>query len=387
MTPGAQPSPWALAAGGTLALVAAMGIGRFVYTPILPMMVASEGLSAGQAGMIASSNFLGYLIGAMLAASRLLRGSGRAWLIAALLASAMTTLAMAWTSSYPEYLVMRFAGGVASAWVLVFASSLIIVRLREMGRGELGSLHFAGVGIGVALAALVTGVAAGRGVGWQGAWIYNGVAALLATALVAWLVPARNAAASSGPQPQTPGEGPVIPLLVAYGLFGFGYIITATFIVQLVRTAAYPPIMEVLVWLLVGISAAPSVWLWNRHARRSGNSRAFSRACLVLAVGVAASVLIPGLYGLVSGAVLLGGTFMGITALGLIEAGNRSAGDPRRILGLMTAAFGLGQIVGPLVGGVMRDYLGSFTTPSLLASATLLLAAWLVWPHDAAKRG
>ena len=382
MTSSATTRPWALAMGGLLALAAAMGIGRFVYTPILPMMAASEGLTASQAGMIASSNFLGYLVGAMLAASTFMRGSPRAWLYWSLLASAVTTLAMAWTGNYTAFLAMRFAGGVVSAWVLVFASSLVIPRLRAMGRGEFGAVHFAGVGIGIALAALITGLATTTGAGWRGAWIYNGVAALLATGLVVSLVSVRDPAHPMEPRNAVAGEGAIGPLLVAYGLFGFGYIITATFIVQLVRAASYSPAAEMMVWLLVGLAAAPSVWLWNHFARLVGNSRAYAAACVLLASGVAASVLIPGLFGLMVGAVLLGATFMGITALGLVEAGHRSPGDPRRTLGLMTAAFGFGQIVGPLVGGFMRDVFGSFLLPSLLASTALLIAAWLVMPRN-----
>ena len=276
---------------------------------------------------------------------------------------------------------MRFAGGIVSAWVLVFASALVIPRLREKGQARLGALHFAGVGIGISLAALVTALATATESGWRGAWVYNGFAAFLAAILVLWLVPAGVAPPSPAPAERDEGEGPIGPLLTAYGLFGFGYIITATFIVQLVRAAAYPPLAEMVVWLLVGLAAVPSVWLWNNCARRTGNSRAYALACVLLAIGVAASVLMPGLYGLVAGAVLLGGTFMGITALGLVEAGHRSGGDPRRSLGLMTAAFGIGQILGPLVGGTMRDVFGSFLLPSMLASLALLVAARLALPQ------
>lgn len=359
-------------------MAAAMGIGRFVYTPILPMMVAAEGLSASQAGMIASSNFLGHLVGAMVAATPVIRGSVRVWLLATLLASALSTLAMAGTDSYTGFLLVRFVGGMVSAMVLVFATSLVIVRLASMGRGELTAVLFGGVGLGIILASLLTWLAVLLQHGWRGAWINSGVTALIATVAVALLVPGRRRvaeASSPGPGSDTGG---MAGLLVAYGLFGFGYIITATYLVQLVRSAAYSQQTEILVWVLVGVTAAPSVWMWNRIAGATGIRRAYSMACVALAIGVAASVLLPGLWGLLPGAVLLGGTFMGITALGLAAARNRSSRDARHALGMMTAAFGLGQIIGPVVAGVMRDLLGSFLLPSLLASALLLVAALLV---------
>ncbi len=370
--------PWRLALGGMLAMAAAMGIGRFVYTPILPMMVAEEGLSASQAGMIASSNFLGYLVGAMVAATAILKGSPRGWLLVALMASGLTTLVMAWMESYTGYLIVRFLGGMVSAWVLVFASSLVIARLTSIGRGALSAVLFGGVGVGIVMASLLTWLAVFWQSGWRGAWINNGTMALIATLLVAALVPAAQQDKVSPSAAGTGKERNINGLLLAYGLFGFGYIITATFIVQLVRSAAYSQQSEILVWILVGLTAAPSVWIWNRFAVRVGSSRAFSVACLALAAGVGASVLLPGMWGLLPGAVLLGGTFMGITALGLVEARARSAGDPRHTLAKMTAAFGAGQIIGPAVAGYMHDAFGSFLLPSLLASGLLLVAAWLM---------
>ena len=117
---------------------------------------------------------------------------------------------------------------------------------------------------------------------------------------------------------------------------------------------------EHLVWLCVGLTAAPSVALWGWAGRRWGNERAFAVGCLIEAVGVALSVLGGGIWLILLAAGLLGGTFVGLTAIGLIEARHRSTGDPRRNLALMTAAWGLGQMVGPTLAGVLFDALGSY---------------------------
>ncbi len=170
----------------------------------------------------------------------------------------------------------------------------------------------------------------------------------------------------------------LVALIVAYGLFGFGYVITATFISTLVSGAPALRSVEPLVWPVVGLAAAPSVALWTWLGRRWGSARAFAMACVVEGVGVALSVLSVSPAAVIVAAALLGGTFMGITALGLVHARALSRGDPRRSLAPMTGAFGLGQMIGPTFAGFAYDAGGSLVAPSLVAAAALGVAAMLV---------
>ena len=150
-----------------------------------------------------------------------------------------------------------------------------------------------------------------------------------------------------------------------------------TFIVVIVRGSPEAARMEPLFWLAFGLAAIPSVALWVAGGRRLGVMPAFALACIVEAVGVFASVAWPGVIGLFVASVLLGGTFMGITALGLIGARDLAPANPRRWVGILTAAFGVGQIVGPLVAGYGFDLTGSFFLASLLAVLALVVGAWL----------
>jgi predicted MFS family arabinose efflux permease len=360
-------------------MASALGIGRFIYTPILPPMAEGLLLTKGEAGLIASANFLGYLLGALAAASPRLPGSSRGWLLAALAVSAVTTGAMGWGGSLELFFGLRLAGGAASAFVLVFASALVLERLAATGRSNLAAVHFAGVGAGIALSAVLTWALAATDGGWRTMWFGGGLVSLAAVAGVALLVPAAQDAHAPKEQAAKTARSPRIwPLVVAYGLFGFGYVITATFIVAIVRGAPEVRSIEPVVWLVVGLAAIPSVGAWTAIGRRTGVLRAFAIACLVEAAGVAASVVWVSVPGLFVAAAFLGGTFMGITALGLIAARGLTAGDPRRALGLMTAAFGLGQIVGPAVAGYGFDLTGSFFLPSMLAAAGLCVAAALM---------
>ena len=368
-----------IAFGGLIALAAGMGIGRFVYTPVLPFMEAALGLTKPQAGIIASVNFLGYLLGALAAAWSALPGGRRGWFLGALGVSAVTTGAMGLTTSMAVFLGLRFVGGAASAVVLVFASALVLDRLAASGRQRLSAVHFAGVGAGIAVSAVIVSGLAASGADWQAQWLVSGAVALLALAAVVWLVPREMRPERPEVASQSAGiDRRLTALIVAYGLFGFGYVITATFISTMVRTVPDLQSIEPVVWLVFGLAAIPSIALWTWIGRRWGNDRSFALACIVEGIGVALSVLTANALVVLLGAALLGGTFMGITALGFIYARDLTAGDPRRSLALMTAAFGLGQMVGPTFAGVTYGFGDSFLLPSLVAAAALLVAAGLV---------
>lgn len=361
---------WAL--GGMVALAVAMGIGRFVYTPILPVMAQTLGMDHAIAGWIASANFLGYLLGAFWA-SFLMRRENLA-LFGGLFASAATTAVMGLVSSDTMFIALRFIGGVASALVLVCGSAIVLDKLQEKGRSGLSALHFAGVGLGIALSAVLVSALSHLGADWRQLWIASGALSLLAAIALFFMLP-RNGTHKPAATPASPSDSRAITaLLWGYGLFGFGYVITATFLVVQVRQTA--PSVEPWVWLIVGLAALPSVAAWTWIGDRFGLLRSYAAASALEAVGVAISVLMPTIAGGVIAAALLGGTFVGLTALGL-RAARQHARDPERMIAWMTAAFGLGQIIGPIFAGQLAAHTGNFTAATLTAAAALMLAAAL----------
>lgn len=372
------PLPFRLALSGAFSIGAAIGVGRFIFTPILPPMIADLHLTASQSGWIATANFLGYLVGALVAAAPVFAKTPRFWLILGLGLSAFSTGLMGLASSVPWFLVLRAIGGIASAFVLVFASTLVLQRLAREDRSELSALHFAGVGCAVVLSSLIVLGSDAVGVGWRAMWLSGGALSGLALLATVWLLPK--------PTPPSRKTTPIAErqagkgawsLMAAYGLFGFGYVVTATFIVVIVKTYSAARPVAPFVWLLFGLAAVPSVWLWTVAGQKVGVRRAFSIACAVEALGVAVSVLRPTVDGVVIAALLLGGTFMGITALGLVAARETAPKNAAKVIGRMTGAFGLGQMVGPALAGWLAERLGGFAAPSLIGSAALLLAAGL----------
>ena len=365
-----------IAIAGMVGMAVAMGIGRFVFTPILPGMMESLGLSASDAGLIASANYLGYLVGAVFAAGGWAQGRERSLMLAAIVASAVLAGLMGIAGDMAAFVAIRFLGGVASAFAMVFLSTIVFARLAALNREGFAALHFGGVGVGIAASSLMIGFLLLQGADWRAGWFWAAILSFVGAILVALLVKAAPAGVGEvGREPPIPGSPALTKIIVAYGLFGFGYIVTATFLIAIVRQGDGGRLFEAGVWLATGLAGIPSVWFWNRVGKKFGFPLAFGLACAVEAVGVIASVALGGYAGPLLGGVLLGGTFIAATALGLAAGRRLAGGAPRRVLALMTAAFGTGQIVGPVVAGYLADWTGDFLAASACAAAVLLVAA------------
>ena len=269
---------------------------------------------------------------------------------------------------------IRFLAGLASAFAMIFTTAIVLSHGLVSGKALVQATHFGGVGAGITISAIMFGLLVLADGGWRMAWIAAAVLAFAGLAVVMQYLP--RDVARSGPAKKEPPliwTGPLLGLTVAYGIFGFGYIVTATFLVAIVRDGGGSSLFEAGVWLVTGLAAAPSVAYWLPVVRRMGLVNVFALGCLVEALGVAASVLVPLPAGPIIGGILLGSTFIMVTAFGL-QAGRQLAGDsPRRALALMTAAFGVGQIIGPVVAGYLADWTGTYTWASLSAATALVV--------------
>lgn len=359
-------------------MASAMGFGRFSFTPILPGMMTDLGLSASDAGLIASGNFAGYLVGAVLAGNSFASGRERGLAILSLLVNAVLLAVMALTSDVDVFVFVRFLSGVASAFSLIFSSSVVLSY--AAGSEHAQSTHFGGVGFGIALSSLlvfVIGQLHGlfRLAGWRLDWLVGAGVSFAATILVAAMLPhVDSARARQAPEGKLIWTRKFLLLLSSYGLFGFGYVITATFIVAMARMAHTGAVIEFLSWFLAGLAAAIALFVWHPLMLRLELVGAYCVALLLEAIGVFCSVALPGVAAPLVGGVALGATFMTITAYGLRLGRVLAPKSPRKALSMMTAAFGVGQIIGPLVAGAVAQRSGSFTLPSLIAAFVLLLS-------------
>ncbi|MEO5760440.1 MAG: YbfB/YjiJ family MFS transporter [Mesorhizobium sp.] len=365
---------------GMVAMAVAMGIGRFVYTPILPGMMEELHLSPASAGWIASANYLGYLVGALAAAGGWAQGRERMLMLTGLGASTVLLGLMGLTETMAVFVIVRFLAGLASAFVMVFMASIVFSHLAEANRGDLQALHFGGVGLGIAASSALMALLVTDHAGWAAGWY--GSSAISACGFVIVAILANSGPVTNGGpvrEPALPKDPSLVKVIIAYGLFGFGYVVTATFLVAIVRQGGGGRVFEAMVWMITGLAGFPSTWLWQKIAGRIGLYAAYGLGCFVEVIGVTASVAVGGRIGPLLGGLLLGITFIAVTALGLQAARQLAPQAPRRIFALMTASFGLGQIIGPVVAGVLAQMSGNFFLASIVAAGVLVVSGAITW--------
>ena len=364
------------------ALAIAMGVGRFAYTPLLPSLQQAAGIGNDAAGLLASVNYVGYLAGALGVVALPPHWSRVTTLRAALIASIASTAMMALAPSMWLWAASRLIAGVASAGVLVLSADIVVRNLALRRRPALIGVHFAGVGLGVAMTGIVTALL-GQRLGWAGGWIVLSLACVgLAPVCWRWLVlPGQepSAAGATGvAAAQAPSTFPFWILALAYFCEGAGYIVTGTFLVAIVKALPGLDALAPHFWTAVGLAAAPSAILWSRVGQRIGLLPALFLSHVVQAVGVVLPVLSAHPAAVLISALLFGSTFVGITALVVAFAGRNAAANPARAIAVLTVTFSIGQIIGPIVAGVLAESGRGFALALVLASATIMFGALLL---------
>ena len=372
----AQPSVFRVVAVGLACLALAMGIGRFAFTPLLPMMRQDGLVGLMDGGVLASIHFLGYWLGAVSAARLPL--PPRAALRLSLAAVAVGTVGMGWTESFAVWLALRWLAGAASAWTLVLVSTHCVRHLADAGRPDGQGWVFAGVGAGICLAGLACLLFMAEGLGSAASWQIVGAAALVAAAAVSLAVGPEVPAVRPALHRRDGGRAPLAwRAVVAYGAMGLGYIIPATYLPVMAREIVPSPLVFGWSWPVFGAAAFASTLLAARLYRRYGNRQIWAVSQLVMAGGLLLPVLYPDILTIMAAGLAVGGTFMIVTMAGMKEA-HRVAppADVTRHIAVLTAAFATGQMAGPLLAGAVHDLTQSFAA-SLAATSAVLAATAL----------
>jgi predicted MFS family arabinose efflux permease len=366
---------------GIFSLILGLGVARFAYTPLLPLMQKQAALGIAAAGWLAAINYLGYLLGAVIAtqiSDMVLKD--RLYRIGMILA-VLSTVMMGLSSDFTIWAISRFIAGLASSASILLGSGLILNWLiRHNHRSELG-IHFSGIGLGIAGCATVVALMS-HAFDWREQWfMFSALGCFLLIPALGWLpAPDRSATTKTGaPMPDAPPSRLFLRLfMAAYFCAGIGYVVTATFIVAIVDKLPELSGNGTLVFLAIGIAAAPACIVWDFIARRVGELNALIIAAVLQIIGILLPALGLGLIGAMAGALLFGGTFIGMVSLVLTMAGRYYPTRPAKMMGMMTISYGIAQIIGPAITGWLGSKLGSYTGGLYLAAAVLVVGTVLL---------
>jgi predicted MFS family arabinose efflux permease len=366
---------------GIFSLILVLGVARFAYTPLLPLMQQQAGLGVAAAGWLAAINYAGYLSGALIA-SRIssLVLKDRLYRIGMVLAI-VSTLVMGLSTNVVVWALSRYVAGLTSAAGMLLGTGLIMNWLiRHNHRSELG-IHFAGIGLGIAGCAGAVMLFT-PWLDWREQWFaFTALGCLLLVPALRWLPPPDSSGlTTSGQKMQDhpPSSLSLRVFMAAYFCAGFGYVVSVTFIVAIVNQLPGLAGWGNLVFLAIGIGAAPACINWDLIARRTGDLNALILAALLQIVGILLPVMVPGLWAAMLGALLFGGTFIGMVSLVLSMAGRYYPGMPAKMMGKMTLSYGVAQIIGPAVTGQIGARLGSYNAGLYVAAGIMALGAALL---------
>jgi predicted MFS family arabinose efflux permease len=365
---------------GIFSLILALGVARFAYTPLLPLMQAQAGLGLAEAGWLAALYSAGFLSGALIAASiSVLVLKDRLYRIGMVVA-VLSTVVMGLSTDLVVWALSRFVAGLSSAAAMLLGTGLILNWLiRHNHRSELG-IHFAGIGLGIAGCAAAVALMS-QWLDWREQWFaFSAIACVLLVPALAWLpAPDRSPFTKSG---QAMHDNPPSALflrlfMAAYFCAGVGYVVSATFIVAIVDRLPGLAGQGTWTFLAIGLAAAPACIVWDLIARRTGELNALILAAVLQIVGI----LLPlsgGLGGAIAGALLFGGTFIGMVSLVLTMAGRYYPTRPAKMMGKMTLSYGAAQIIGPAVTGWLAASLGGYAAGLYLAAGVMVVGTLLL---------
>jgi len=377
---------WQVITAGICALVLTVGLARFAYTPLLPVMRLDAGLTAAGGGWLATFNYLGYLAGTVLVA-RVgdMQLKFRFYRIGLVLAVVSTGL-MGTTTDMATWGVLRFVAGLSSTAGLLLASGLVLNwLLAHQRRPQLG-LHFAGLGVGIAVSGLAAAAMADQ-LASSRQWIALGtLAVVFLIPAWAWMPPPAAISSATGANaPPPPGRRWRWLLIASYFCAGVGFVVSATFIVAiLVQTPAFAGHGS-WVWVLVGLTAIPSTFAWDRLSNRLGLIRALMLAYALQATSFVLPLLDGGLWAGAVSAVLFGLTFAGIVSLTLTVVGRHYPHNPAKAMATLTLSYGVAQIIAPAIAGTLARDSGSYQGALVLAAIMMVIGIVLLWcmPDDA----
>ena len=365
--------------GGVLLLVVAMGISRFAFTPILPFMREDVGFSVETAGFLASSNYIGYFVGALWAG--FITKNRKGFLLLAVLINVASVVLMGIIDSYTIWLILRFVAGVTGGLVFVLTSSIVMDYLAQHFLASWSGYLFGGIGLGIAFSGLFVPFLEAAYT-WKGAWLGLGALSLLCVLTTGFLW--RKLVVTNiqkAPADDTPKltKGFMPWFIAAYGLEGLGYIITGTFLVDIIHGIPELQSYSSISWVIAGLAAIPSAPVWSTLITKYSPIKILSIAYLLQVFGILLPVFSQSIFTVFLSAFLFGMTFVGIVTMTTGYARQLFPTKSGPVVSILTTFYAFGQIMGPIAASKLATHYNSYNAALVFAGSIVFLGLIIIW--------
>lgn len=364
---------------GMIALFIVMAIGRFAYTPIFPFMKHAGTMNDQNAGFLATLNYLGYLIGAIIPLGFIFK-SKVIDLKIYLIINILTTIFMGFTEQYIIWAVYRIISGITSGAVFVLASNIVLEALKQGRRESISGLLYSAVGIGIFSSSIFIYFFT-TDVRWQATWIILGICSLIGGLLVViGMTENQTVKQDNNVYEHTQQQGQRFPKFmrffsIAYFCEGAGYIITGTFLVAIVKSIPALADYSALSWMFVGLGAIPSTVIWSMVAEKIGYDKAIYGGFILQIIGISMPVFSHNSISLIISSLLFGATFLGLTTL-FMSKGQQlmyKANGNANYVATLTVIYSVGQMIAPSISGWLIGDSGNYNAALIFATMILIV--------------
>jgi predicted MFS family arabinose efflux permease len=350
MTPFSRESNHAILLAGILALVVGVGVARFVFTSLLPAML-EDSISIAFAGVLASINYLGYLSGSIFSIFIKDIHTKVKYFRFGLFLCVVSSFVLGVTENNIAWIIARLLAGFGAAMALVVGSSLVMMKLNLSNKTKAMGIHFSGLGFSILITDLVMRGVFSSGGSWKDAWLVLAIIGAVLSCYSAYVLrfdkqPTNKVVKHSFDKSLF--SPMVIILILAYFTEGVGMVVQATFLPDIVNSLEGLNGYGGYVWLVVGLAGIPSCIIWMRLAHRFGSINIMIIAMFLQIIGILIPIFSSNIIMNLLSGLLFGATFIGLVALFMNFGGQLSEKNPVLIMGAITSAYGVGQIIAPL---------------------------------------
>ncbi len=347
---------------GILALIIGVGVARFVFTSLLPPML-EDYLTVRVAGILASVNYMGYLAGSIFAVFIKDIYAKVKFFRLGMILCVLTTLILATTQNETLWLVSRIIAGFGAAMGLVVGSAIVMYKLKIDNKTKAMGIHFSGIGFSILVTDLIVRAVFYFHGTWQEAWLVLTIFAFFASFYPMYILSFGkriNAGVVEHHFDKKLFTPFVILLIMAYFCEGVGMVVQSTFIPDIINSLEGLQGYGNLTWTLVGLAGIPSCIIWMNLAHKYGSVNIIIISMLLQVIGILISALTNNMYlNLLSG-ILYGGTFVGLVALFMSLGGKLAGANPVILMGALTTAYGIGQVLAPLYSVALIEKFGNY---------------------------